>query len=119
MANPKGHPETLTPWKPGQTGNPKGVNGFTYRADAERHLEKWCKIHGEALIERLVTDAKSGKGYAMKLALDRILPAVQQHDISVLDAADDGLPDRLAAVIRARKGNGSDTSPTALRPEDD
>ena len=31
----------------------------------------WCKEHGEELIERLLK-ARSGKGYAMKLTLDRI-----------------------------------------------
>ena len=114
-----GRDNLMPPPVKGEVRNPEGRNQYTYRADAERHLEKWCKIHGEELIERLVTDAAKGKGYAMKLALDRILPAVQQHDIAVIDTADDGLADRLAAVIRARKGNGHDPNPEPRRPESD
>lgn len=78
-----GRPENLNPVKPGEVRNPTGINQYTYRADAERHLDRWCKKHGRELIERLLDDARSGKGYAMKLALDRILPAVMRHEVEL------------------------------------
>ena len=55
----------LIPWKPGQSGNPEGRNQYTYRARAEAALDRWCAEHGDELIERLLDDARSGKGYAM------------------------------------------------------
>lgn len=76
------------PIKPGQVLNPEGRNQYTYISEAEQDLDKWLRekengqTNSSAIIERLVIDAKSGvsHGYAMKLVLDRILPAVNKHE---------------------------------------
>ena len=39
--NPKGNPENLgPPWKPGESGNPAGINQYTYRRDFERAIDR-------------------------------------------------------------------------------
>jgi hypothetical protein len=120
VGEPGGRPENLTPFKPGQVGNPEGKNQYTYRADAERDLAAWCEKYGQELIERLLDDAKKGKGWAMKLALDRILPAVQQHDVTTrVETSDEELVDRLASIARAKRANGHDLEPDALTEGDD
>ncbi len=112
MSGP-GRVENLDLIKPGEVRNPKGINGFSYRDDAERCLAKWCKENGDTLIERLLDDAANGKGWAMKLALDRILPAVQKHEVSTPgadEAALDALLVRLAPKAKTNgdaRGNGS------------
>ena len=67
--------------KPGEVRNPTGVNQYTYRDDAERDLAAWCKEHGTELIDRLLDDAMKGKPLPLKLALERILPAVTKHEV--------------------------------------
>ncbi len=115
--------ENLKPYKKGDVGNPKGINGYTYRADAERSLAKWCKEHGDQVIERLVADAVKGRGYAMKLMLERILPAVQKHEVDIPGADESALDDflvRFAAKKRTNgdaRGNGS-TDETGLERGD-
>ena len=52
------------------------------RSSAEASLDRWCREFGDELIERLVTDAKQGKGYAMRLVLDRILPVKKEIEVS-------------------------------------
>jgi hypothetical protein len=74
-----------TPIKPGQVLNPKGINQYTYRAEAEKHLAQWCKTHGRELIDKLLDEAKRGNDRMMKLALDRILPAVKEVDLRVTE----------------------------------
>ena len=101
----------VKPVKPGEVRNPSGINGYTYRADAERDLAKWCKKHGTELIERLLNDAKKGKAYALKLALDRILPAVHEHELRIPGIDPVGLGDELAAAAKRRRSNGSAADP--------
>lgn len=115
----------LKPLKPGQVLNPEGHNQYTCQREAFLAFNEAAKeARGDKTKMRAFVDAAwemamEGKEPGFSFIGKRVLPYVEQHDISVLDAADDGIVDRLAAVIRARKGNGSDTSPTALRPEDD
>ena len=71
--------ELREPIKPGEVHNPKGNNQYTYRREAERDLERWCRHHGRTLIEKMLDLAAEGKPWAMKLALERILPVVQEH----------------------------------------
>ncbi len=99
--------ENLNPIQPGEKRNPKGINGFTYRDDAERCLAKWCKENGDTLIERLLEDAAKGKGWAMKLALDRILPAVQKHEIHLPEADPASLDAWLSSLDAKRRANGN------------
>ena len=108
----------LNPNPGGEVRNPEGRNQYTYRADAERDLAAWCKRYGRDLIEKLLEKAKAGDATMMKMALDRILPAVQQHDVALTDTSDESLSDRIAALVRARRGNGHDLEPDALGEEE-
>ncbi len=103
----------LPEWEPGQTGNPTGVNQYTYRRNAEASLEKWCKEHGDAVIERLVLDAQDGKGYAMALVLDRILPVVKHVELSVPGVDVSGLVDAVAARAATIRTIEPDREPDA------
>ena len=100
--------ENLRPFKPGDVGNPQGINQYTYRADAERDLAAWCKQYGSEVIERLVKDAKAGKGYAMKLVLDRILPVVQKVEVTGLEPprSPEFLPTVEDQAMLERNGHG-------------
>jgi len=82
-ARPHHGSENLTPIKPGEVLNPTGINQFTYKRDAEKNLNAWCKEHGRELVEKICDEAKRGKPWAAKLMLDRILPTVQKHEVSV------------------------------------
>ena len=95
------------PWKPGDVPNPEGRNQYTYRAEAEKHLNEWCKEYGRELIRVICAEAKAKKPWAAKLMLDRILPAVMQHEHALPDAAGvDALMDRLAGIAATRRTNG-------------
>ena len=100
--------ENLKPATKGEVRNPKGINGFTYRDDAERDLAMWCKQYGNEVIERLVKDAKQGKGYAMKLVLDRILPVVQKVEVTGLEPprSPEFLPTVEDQAMLERNGHG-------------
>ena len=89
MGGTDGHPETLrSPIAAGEVRNPEGKNQYTYRREAERNLERWCRIHGKTLIEKMLDLAAAGKPWAMKLALERILPVVQEHKHRFPDVSD-------------------------------
>lgn len=77
--------------QPGEVRNPKGNNQWTYRQRAEESLERWCREHGDEVIERVVKDAIRGKGYAMTLLLARVLPVKQEVELSVEKADVTGL----------------------------
>ena len=112
---PDGRENLRPPWKPGEAPNPAGANQYTYRSDAERDLARWCKEHGTDVIERLVTDAKKGKGYAMKLVLERILPAVAHHEHHIPGADAAGLVDYLAGIAASRPATVSPGSNGSAR----
>jgi len=111
------HDGLREPFEPGEVHNPKGNNQYTYRRQAERDLERWCRIHGKKLIEKMLDLAAAGKPWAMKLALERILPVVQEHkhrfpDVSdaKLDAAlDRFLIDEASEIPSKSNGNGAAT----------
>ena len=99
----------------GEIRNPKGHNQWTYRSEAEKQLSELLKQPtetgrslSEAVIAGLLEDARNRKPYAMKLLLERILPAVQRHEVESVEAV--GLDDLLAALDRGapeKRGNGS------------
>ena len=106
--NAKGTPENLTPFKPGNNANPEGRNQYTYRREAEQHLEEWCKEHGRDMVRVIADAARAGKPWAAKLILDRVLPAVQQHDVAFPEATEAGtLIARLAGLASRKRANGS------------
>ena len=98
----------LKPAAPGEVRNPKGVNQFSYRQDAEKHLAEWCEKYGQDLIDKLCDDARDGNRHMMKLALERILPAVKEVDLRVPGADPASLASGLAGLAAGRRTNGHD-----------
>jgi hypothetical protein len=108
-----GRVENLIPNKPGEVRNPEGRNQYSYRRDAEIQLNQLLRekadgvTRSEQIIDRLLADAEKGKPYALKLVLDRILPAVTQHEHAFPESAGVGaLLSRVAEIRKARRGNG-------------
>ena len=108
----------LPPAKKGEVRNPKGNNQYTYRREAELNLDKWCSKHGKVLIEKLLDLAAAGKPWAMKLALERILPVVQEHkhrfpevDDAKLDAALDRFLIDEAGEVPGKSNGSGEASP--------
>jgi hypothetical protein len=102
------NPENLIPAKPGEVRNPTGRNQYTYRAEAEKHLDEWCKLYGQELVDTIANAAKAGKPWAAKLILDRVLPAVQHHDVKSSGPDLAGLGDALASLAKSKRSNGRD-----------
>ena len=97
----------MPPPKPGEIRNPEGRNQYTYRAEAEKHLEEWCVEFGRDLVRVICDEAKRKRPWAAKLMLDRILPAVTQHELTVTEPAGiEALLSRVDQVRTARRGNG-------------
>ncbi len=107
------------PIQPGEVRNPKGINQYTYRADAEKDLAEWCKKYGHELIERLLEDARKGKSKMMELALARILPAVKEVDLRIPGADPAELEDAIDAFLAKRGASGADAEPAARRTNGD
>ena len=112
----------LKPAKPGEVRNPRGINQYTYRDEAKRDLQAWCKTHGKDFVEALAAKALDGEGWAAQLLWKELLPPESKHELaahlsgSVEIVGEDewvqlsGGIDRLRANGRdvpARKGNGS------------
>jgi hypothetical protein len=100
--------QNLRPWKPGESGNPAGINQYTYRTRAEQDLEEWCREFGRDLVRKIANEAKAGKPWAAKLILDRVLPAVTKHELEIPGADPIGLFDALAAESKRKRSNGHD-----------
>jgi hypothetical protein len=99
--------ENLKPIKPGEVRNPQGINQYTYRDAAEKHLEEWCVEHGREMVRVIADAARAGKPWAAKLILDRVLPAVERHEHAITESAGTSeILDRLAGLARARRANG-------------
>lgn len=94
-------PNRSTQFKPGEAANPEGRNQYTYRREALKHLDEWCKEHGRDFVRELCELAKKGKPWAAKLILDRVIPVIQkhEHDFSNLNPAKiETHPERLDQV---------------------
>ena len=102
----------------GEIRNPKGINQYTYRGDAERDLGRWCRKHGRDLVEKVLDLALAGKPWAVKMMIDRILPIVHRHEIelpTIDDASIEAALDRFltgeAGEVPAKpNGNGAAAS---------
>lgn len=100
-------PNRETQFGPGNNANPEGRNQFTYRAEAEKNLDEWCKENGRDLIREIADAAKARRPWAAKLMLDRILPAIERHEHAFPDAAEAGdVLAQLAQFARAKRANG-------------
>ena len=108
----------MAPIAKGEVRNPKGINQWTYRREAEASLEKWCRSHGAELIEKVCDIALSGRPWAVKLLMERILPVVQEHkiqiphvdDASIEAALDRFLESGAGEVLAKPHGNGAAAS---------
>jgi len=109
--------QNLRPWKPGESGNPAGVNQYTYRREAEKDLDEWCKEYGREMVRVIADAARAGKPWAAKLMLDRILPAVQKHEVDIPEGTEAStLLARLSRIAPARRTNGDGREPEPKRP---
>ena len=114
-----GHGHPPTEFKPGQIGNPKGNNQYTYRREAEKAFDRLLTVRrrgddakpGRAL-DRILTicieQAEEGRPYALDQVLKRILPVIERHAlVDTGELGEDMLGDRLAALVATRTTNGS------------
>jgi len=97
--------KNLRPWKPGQSGNPKGINQYTYKRDFETTIDcllsgklseveaaqvpEWVQAlvksgmpRGEALAHIAVLGALRGEEKHFLEALKRIWPVVTKAEVS-------------------------------------
>ncbi len=71
-----------TKFKPGKSGNPGGrPKGSKDKRTALREL---LQPHAEALVKKAVAMAKQGDVSALKMCLDRLIPAYKPHDATVV-----------------------------------
>ena len=89
--------------KPGP-GRPKGRRNKTVLLDAAARVEELTASELDAIVEGVITAAKSGDTQAAKLLLDRVAPARKgqavQFDLPEINSARD-LDKAYAAVLRA------------------
>lgn len=84
----------LRPWKPGQSGNPKGRTSKK-RLFEEAFLE--AALDGkDTILGVLMAVAKSGNMQAIQMILDRVVPKVEKHEFET-----DAVPSKL--VIEFQK----------------
>ena len=76
------------PIQPGQVLNPTGRNQFTYRKEWEREIDQALNSAAEgdrgttlqALADKLLSEARKGKPWAMQLVMKRIWPETVKHE---------------------------------------
>ena len=79
----------------GQSGNPAGRPAGTRAALSRRRLLE----EGPAIVEKLLTMAKAGDPTAMRLYLDRVMPALKPVQTTVQFALPEGGPTALARHV--------------------
>jgi hypothetical protein len=102
--------------KPGEVRNPKGINQYTYRKDAEATFERLLKTIAdrpekmtvaEAILSDLAEMAQSKDKWAIDKVLERILPAVTKHEVEATGVE----PDALGAALNRFRSNGKGAIP--------
>ncbi|MCB2036225.1 MAG: hypothetical protein KDF56_04850 [Ottowia sp.] len=87
------------PWKPGQSGNPKGRPKGT---GAVAKLRDAIKVHVPAIVERLTAQALDGDVQAARLLLERTVPPLKAMEQPQALALPDGtLTEQGRAVLAA------------------
>jgi len=66
------------PFSPGNPGKPKGA-----RSRVTRAMEELLEGEAEALARKAVELALAGDGLALKMCLDRLLPALRERPVTV------------------------------------
>ncbi len=87
------------PWKPGESGNPKGrPPGRGLAAELRDAIAK----SAPGVIRKLVTQARNGDTAAARLLLERVVPPVKASELETpLNLAGDSLADKGLAVMAA------------------
>lgn len=109
------------PIQPGEVRNPKGINQYTYRGDAEATFDRLLRsvaergeeTVAEAILEDLCVMAQERNTWAIDRVLERILPKVDRHELDVSGSDTAGLVDALADAARRRRSNGDGREPHA------
>jgi hypothetical protein len=101
------------PWPKGVSGNPKGRPPSKLERILKRMLEEEADEQGTPNVEalaRAVLKAALKRAGSMerKALLDREYPAVERHEVEVIQADHDELESRLAALAASRGTNGVD-----------
>ena len=106
------------PWKPGQSGNPKGINGWTKQRQAMAELfgEMMSRAERQDFAEKMVELAKKGNPAAIKLLGDKLFgpeesivhtpDLADMDDASTLQLIDDMLSERRSNTNGSGKPNG-------------
>lgn len=82
-------PSTVWRIKPGEARNPKGVNQYTYRRDAEATFDELMKgvdlesglPVAERILGNIVAMARDSDKWAMERILERILPKIDRSEV--------------------------------------
>jgi hypothetical protein len=83
------------PIQPGQVLNPTGKNQFTYRKAWEHEIEQALnaaiddtqrKTTLQALADKLLSEARKGKPWAMQLVMKRVWPETVKHKHKAVSA---------------------------------
>jgi Family of unknown function (DUF5681) len=100
-------------WKPGQSGNPKGMpKGSKHKATI--FAEQLFQGESEELVRRVIELAKAGDPACLKLCLERILPPLKSRLVHFKLPTIRTLGDALNALTSLVEG----ISTGALLPED-
>jgi len=67
------------PWKPGQSGNPKGRHSYRQRFEAAFGIA--IESRADQIIAALTRIAEEGDPKMMQLILERVLPRLERHEI--------------------------------------
>jgi len=95
-------------WKPGQSGNPKGMApGCRHRATV--FLQALLKGDGERIIRKLSELAQQGDPTALRIAAERLLPPIKsapimQFELPPLRTASDGVAAMTLIIEGMTKG---------------
>jgi hypothetical protein len=101
--------------KPGEVRNPTGRNQYTYRKDAEATFDRILRsvaergemTVAEAILSDVAAMSQERDKWAIDKVLERILPAVQKHEVELPGVESHALAD---AVTRFRS-NGAGEIP--------
>jgi hypothetical protein len=123
MAENAGH-ANLRPNPGGEVRNPKGHNQYTYRKDAEATFDRILRsvadrgkmTVAEAILSDVAAMSQERDKWAIDKVLERILPAVQKHEVELPGVESDALDSAIArfrsngkSEIPARTNGGGST----------